>query len=315
MTPVDVPENAGEETLIEAATDAVDPRAALFQRLEDLTAEEGHFEALGARHWALFEDAGTTLLVTFEQLGPILSSEAGLPWGHGFARDRGWSHLCLMADGETWFRDAAVYRHFDRLVDDAFFEDFDRVLFFGHGHGGHAACAYAVTAPGAQVLALSPRATLSGPEVSWDRSTLAARRLDFTSRYGYAPEMLEGAGKVVVIHDLTKAEEAMHSALFRAPWVTRLSASLMGERIEWALRKMGILPGLIEAAMEGKLTPAVFARAWRKRRAFSPYLDAIFEKAEASRRKSRAIAICQSVTARLKAPRFQRRLARLTGSK
>ncbi len=290
-------------------------RAALLQRLDDLTAEEGHFEPVGARHWALFEDAGTTLIVTFDQMATILASDTGMPWGHGFARDRGWSHLCFIAEGETHFRDPALYRHFDRLVDDAFFEDFDRVLFFGHGHGAHAACAYAVTAPGAQVLALNARATLAGREVAWDRRDLAARRLDFTTRYGYAPEMLEGAGKVVVIHDLTQREEAMHSALFRAPWVTRLSAPLMGERIEWALRHMGILPTLIEAAMEGRLTPALFAREWRKRRAFSPYLKALLDKAETARRRGLAIAICRSVTRRLKAPHFARRLAKLTGEK
>ncbi|MBM3615087.1 MAG: hypothetical protein FJX28_06545 [Alphaproteobacteria bacterium] len=290
-------------------------RAALLQRLDDLTAEEGHFEPVGARHWALFEDAGTTLIVTFDQMATILASDTGMPWGHGFARDRGWSHLCFIAEGETHFRDPALYRHFDRLVDDAFFEDFDRVLFLGHGHGAHAACAYAVTAPGAQVLALNPRATLAGREVAWDRRDLAARRLDFTTRYGYAPEMLEGAGKVVVIHDLTQREEAMHSALFRAPWVTRLSAPLMGERIEWALRHMGILPTLIEAAMEGRLTPALFAREWRKRRAFSPYLKALLDKAETARRRGLAISICRSVTRRLKAPHFARRLAKMTGEK
>ncbi|MCF8512350.1 MAG: phosphoadenosine phosphosulfate reductase [Rhodobacteraceae bacterium] len=292
-----------------------DLRDGLFQRLEELTADEGHFEAVGQHHWALFEDRGTTLLVTFDQLDPILASADGMPWGHGFAGERGWSHLCLMADGDTYFRDQAVYRHFDRLVDDAFFEDFDRVLFYGHGHGAHAACAFAVTAPGAQVLALNPRASLAGREVCWDRRTLPARQLDFTSRYGYAPDMLEGAGKVVVIHDLTLREEAMHSALFRAPWVTRLSAPLMGERIEWALRNMGVLPTLIEAAMAGKLTSALFATEWRKRRAFSPYLKALLEKAENAKRRGQAIAICRSVTQRLKAPHFARRLAKLTGEK
>jgi hypothetical protein len=255
------------------------------------------------------------LIVTFDQLDAIVASEAGMPWGHAFARDRGWSHLCLIAEGETHFRDTAIYRHFDRLVDDAFFEDFDRVLFYGHGHGAHAACAYAVTAPGAQVLALNPRASLAGRDVAWDRRNLAARRLDFTSRYGYAPAMLEGAGKVVVIHDLSLREEAMHSALFRAPWVTRLSAPLMGERIEWALRHMGVLPTLIEAAMEGRLTPDLFAREWRKRRAFSPYLKALLDKVESAKRRSLAIAICRSVTRRLKAPHFARRLAKLTGEK
>lgn len=290
-------------------------RAALFQRFEDETAEEGHFEPVGQRHWALFEDRNATLLVSFEQLETILASSSGKPWAQTIAEERGWSHLCLIADGATWYRDGAVYRHFDRLVDDAFFEDFDQVLFYGQGMGAHAACSFAVTAPGANVLALNPRATLAGNEVRWDRRTLAARRLDFTSRYGYAPEMLEGAGKVVVLHDLTMPEEAAHSALFRAPWVTRLSTPLIGDSAEWSLRQMGILPTMIDAAMGGKLTSAAFAALWRKRRAYAPYLRALLDKAENAKRKGMAIAICNSVTRRLKAPHFAKRLAKLTGSK
>ncbi len=294
---------------------AQDDRAALFAALEDLTAEEGHFEPVGASHWALFEDRGTTLIVTFEDLACVLVAENRLPWGHELAKARGWSHLCLISDGPTWFRNTSVYRHFDRLVDDAFFEDFDQVLFYGHGTGAHAACAFAVAAPGANVLALNPPASLSGDEVRWDARHKSARRLDFNSRYGYAPAMLEGAGKVVVIHDLTVREEAMHSALFRAPWVTRLSAPLMGTKIEWALRKMAVLDGLVDDAMAGNLTPAAFAAAWRKRRVFGPYLEALFDKTEAAKRKSLSVALCRSITSRLKSPRFQRRLAKLTGEK
>jgi len=291
------------------------PRDTLFARLEALTAEEGHFEALGPRHWAFFEDAGTTLIVTFDQLDAILARETAMPWGHAIAAERGWSHLCLIADGPTLYRDTAVYRHFDRLVDDAFFEDFDRVLFYGHGMGGHAACAYSVTAPGAMVLALNPVATLAPAEAAWDRRNLAARRLDFSSRYGYAPDMLEGAAKVVVIHDPTLREEAMHAALFRAPWVTRLSAPLLGLRIEAALRQMGVLPQIVDLAMAGKLDTAAFAGLWRKRRVFSPYLRALLERNEARTDKRRAITICTAITARLKAPYFARKLARLTGQK
>lgn len=301
------------ETLAPATFATADGREALFARLEELTAEEGHFEPVGARHWALFEDVGTTLLVSFAQLDAVLAAGEALSGAHVVARQNGWSHLCLIADGETWFRDPAMYRHFDRLVDDAFFEDFDQVLFFGHGFGGHAACAYAVAAPGANVLALGPRATLNPAETGWDRRTLAARRLDFTSRYGYAPDMLEGAGKVVVIHDLTQRDEAMHSALFRAPWVTRLSAPLLGDRIAWGLTHMGLLPALLQSAMDGSLTYERFGKLWRKRREFAPYLKALADRTEGARRKGLAIMLCRSVTKRLRAPHFVKRLARLTG--
>lgn len=73
MTEVETSNDAPPDTGREAA------RAALLQRLEDLTADEGHFEGLGARHWALFEDVGTTLIVTFDQLDTIVASEAGMP--------------------------------------------------------------------------------------------------------------------------------------------------------------------------------------------------------------------------------------------
>lgn len=286
-------------------------REALFAHLEELTSEEGHFEPVGKRHWALFEDKGPQLLVSFETLATLEAGGDALSPAHAVARAHGWSHLCLISDGVTWFRDPAVYRHFDRLVDDAFFEDFDQVLFYGHGSGGHAACAFAVAAPGTQVLALNPRAT-QGSDTVWDRRTPAALRLDFTSRYGYAPEMLEGAGNVVVIHDRTAREDAMHASLFRGDWITRLSMPLMGDRIEWGLRHMGLLQPVIELAMAGKLTTESFAKLWRKRRDFGPYLKALADYAETRRRKGLAIKVCTSVIARLRAPHFAKRLARLT---
>lgn len=297
----------------EAALAQESARSDLFARLEILTQEEGHFEPVGAQHWALFEDVGTTLLVSFEKLDTLLANPETLSNGHTVARSNGWSHLCLIADGETWFRDPAVYRHFDRLVDDAFFEDFDRVLFYGCGLNGHAACAFAVTAPGAHVLAMNPRATMNPAESAWDRRNLPARRLDFTSRYGYAPDMLEGASHVVVIHDLTVREEAMHSALFRAPWVTRLSAPLLGERIERGLAHMGLLTEILQQAMAGTLSAQSYAKLWRKRRDFAPYLKALLERVEDARRKTLAIRVCRSVTKRLRAPYFSKRLAKLTG--
>lgn len=289
-------------------------RAALIAKMEKLTEDVGHLERVGARHWAFFEDAGPQLIVTFETMQNLLATEGQMPACHSIVQANGWSHLCIIADGETFYRDPAVYAHFDRLVDDAFFEDFDQVLFYGHGTmGGYAACAFAVAAPGANVLALNPRATFDPAETSWDRRDRAARRLNFTDRYGYAPDMLEGAGKVVVIHDTIRREEAMHRALFRAPWITRLATPFLGNRIEWGLRHMGLLPELVARAMDGTVTADWFAGVWRKRRDFAPYLRAILEHAEAQRRRRHQIMICRSVTRRLRAPHFARRLAKLTG--
>lgn len=301
------PEAVSVPTDAAAATD----RESWLTLIAAIANEEGSFEPLGPSHWALFVDDGATLMVSFETIDQARTRAGQMPLAHDIAAARGWSHLCLIADGNTWYRDPAIWAYFDRLVDDCFFENYDTVLFYGSGMGGYAACAYAVTSPGAAVLALNPRATLSPAEAGWDKRSRTSRRLDFTSRYGYAPDMLEGAGRVIVIHDPTVREEAMHAALFRASFITRLSARHVGEQIESTLMQMGVLSDLIEAAVEGLLDLRTFSRAWRKRRDFTPYLRALLSKAEVASRRDHQIRICSNVSSRLRVPRFTKRLARL----
>ncbi|PLL13558.1 phosphoadenosine phosphosulfate reductase [Tabrizicola sp. TH137] len=282
-------------------------RAEWMDRIDRLCAEEGYFEPLGPRHHAYFHDDGPVLLVTFESLERILSRKGQMPFGHNVALANRWSHLTLICEGETWFRDPAVWGYFDRLVDEAFFEDFDRVIFYGGGAGGYAACAYSVCAPGATVLAVSPRATLDPVLAGWDHRNPAARRLDFTTRYGFAPDMTEGAARVFLIYDPYLPENAMHAALFRKPWVTNLPARHFGDAIETAIEMTDLLPDLLRAIFEDRLTPQVFARLLRIRRRFLPYLKGILRKAEMAERPRLALMVCRSVTRRLGGPRFRRR--------
>ncbi len=278
-----------------------------IEKIDRLCAEEGYFEPLGAHHHAFFHDDGPVLLVTFEPLERILARKGQMPFGHSIALANGWSHLTVICEGETWFRDPAVWGYFDRLVDDAFFEDFDRVLFFGAGACGYAACAYSVCAPGATVLAVSPRATLDPAFAGWDRRNTSARRLDFLSRYGFAPDMTEGAERVYLIYDPLLPENAMHAALFRKPWVTPLPARHFGDTIETAIEMADLLPDLLRAIFEDRLTPVTFARLWRIRRRFLPYLKTILRKVETAGRPLLALWVCRSVTRRLGGPRFRRR--------
>jgi hypothetical protein len=243
--------------------------------LDDIGEESGYFEPLGARHWSFFCDAGPVLLVTFETLDTIRARSPGqMPHGHDIARRNGWSHLCLIADGETWYRDPRVWGYFDRLVDEAFFEDFDRVVFHGAGQGAYAACAFSVAAPGATVLAIAPRASLSPDVARWDKRTPGARRLDFTSRYAYAPAMIEGAEAVFTLHDPGVELDDMHSALFRRPWVHALHCRGLGAEPEGLLSEMGVIEPMIEAAGRGQLTPRLWHRLWRARRSFGPWVRA-----------------------------------------
>ena len=56
-----------------------------------------------------------------------------------------------------------------------------------------------------------------------------------------------------------------------------------------------------------------FSWLWRGRRSNSSYLRAVLSAARLSGHPKREIKICRSVTARLNAPKFARRLAELTG--
>jgi hypothetical protein len=274
--------------------------------------EAGYFERLGPKHSAFFADEGPALLVTFETREAILRAGGDrLPYGYGITRPRAWSQLCLVADGPTWFRDPRVYGYFDRLVDDGFFEDFDQVVFYGAGMCGYAAAAYSVAAPGATVIAIQPQATLDPRVAGWDPRHAEYRRLDFTSRYGFAPEMTEGAGPVFVIYDPEQALDAMHAALFRRPWTTLLLCRNLGRDIAGALEGMRVLPSVLTSAMGGALDESLFRTFYRARRNYPPYLRNLVGRLDADGRPYLNALLCRNVTQRMHAPKFRTRLAEL----
>lgn len=295
-------------------TDAADAttKSDWIERIEEIGEEAGYFERLGQRHFAFFSDAAPTLLVSFETLSALRADDPGqMPLGHRIASRHGWSHLTLIADGETWFRDPALYGYFDRLVDDSFFEDFDRVVFYGAGMGGYGACAFSVAAPGATVIALGPVASADPSVCGWDDRLSEYRRLDFTSRYGYAPDMIDGADTVFLAYDPRELPDAMHAALFRRPHVEALPCPLIGAAIAPAFAQMNILEPMIEAACTGTLTRALFYGFYRARRAHTAYLRSLLTKLEHDERPLLAALLCRAVTQGGGRPRFRKRLKTL----
>ena len=281
-------------------------------RLEETGEQTGYFEPLGPDHLALFGDQSTTLLVTFESMAGIRAADsAALPAGQRIAAAKGWSSLCLVTRGPTWFRDPEVYAFFDRLVDEAFFEDFDRVVFFGAGPCGYAAAAYSVTAPGATVVLLAPQATLDPAIAGWDSRFARHRRLTFTDRYGYAPDMVEGAGPVFLAYDPREAFDAMHAALFARSFVHRLPCRGAGAEIGTMFDNLGLAEAMLRLAGEGQLTAPAFWRLWRARRSHQPYLRHLVTRLGDARRHWRAALVCRNVVDRMQAPRFAARLAQL----
>jgi len=278
-------------------------------KLAELTEAHGLYQDLGARHFATFVDHGNTLLVTFETVQGIQNlSEQALPLGFDLVRNQGWSHLCLVSNGDTWFRDENVYTFFDQLDDDGFFEEFDNVLFYGAGPCGYAASAFSVSAPGATVLAIQPQATLDPRITEWDDRFTEMRRTSFTDRYGYAPEMLDGAAKAFVIYDPYEPLDAMHAALFARPNVTRLRMPFMGTAIQTRLIEMEILYALMADLGAGTLNESAFYKHTRARRNNGGYLKRLMAQLDHQDRPYLVALLCRNVTSRLRAPRFRRRL-------
>ena len=265
----------------------------LEETLEHVGQRLGFYQELGPDHMAvfaenggtIFDDEPTVLLVSFVLArDDDATLEDVCPLGCHLRKKHGWAHLCVVATAEKWFRDPAVYAFFDQLVDDAFFEHYDRVIFFGERMCGYAAAAFSVAAPGAHVLAFSPQATLNPAVAGWDTRYPRARLLDFTERFGYAPEMAEAADKVYVIYDPYERLDAMHAALFSGNFAMHLPIRFHGADTAEELDTSGVLPELVEAAAGDGLDRTLFYRLMRKRRYVRRYLRRVLAETQNRRR-------------------------------
>jgi len=288
-------------------------KAAWLTRLADIADDRGHFQPLGRRHLAAYVEEGATLIVTFETIQGIRAlSDKAQPLGWDMVRTLGWSSLSLMSDGDTWFRDHDVYGYVDTLIDDGFFEEFDRVIFYGAGPCGYAAAAYSVAAPGATVVAIQPQATLDPRITEWDERFVHMRRTSFSDRYGYAPDMLDAAKQAFLIYDPEVELDAMHAALFTRTNVEKFRLRFLGSAIQSELIEMQRLLPLIALAGTDKLSSHNFARLMRARRDYPPYLRGLLAAVDRRDRPWLAVMVCRNVLKRLgKAPRFARRLSQI----
>lgn len=280
-------------------------------RAGTLVGETGYCQPLGERHAALLVERKPVLLVSFENFERLeILSELGQPFGWTMVEALGWSHLCLLSKGDTWFRDARVYGYFDRLIDDGFFDGFEEVIFYGAGACGYAAAAFSVAAPGAKVLMLRPQATLDPRVAEWDDRYLAMRRTSFTDRYGYAPDMLDAAARAVLLYDPEIELDAMHSALFNRANVLRFRTRHTGYDLEERLARMGLIPRLLAQLSSDRLSGLSLARLWRARRDDTPYLFNLLRRLVADQRDRLTVMHCRNALARrVGGPRFRKAMS------
>ncbi len=288
------------------------PRQEWLSKLEEMVDENGYFQPLGDHHFAAFTEDKPILLVTFETLQDIQArNDNGQPLGFELVRELGWSNLCLLSDGQTWFRDSNVYGYFDRLVDDGFFDEFEQVIFYGAGACGYAAAAFSVAAPSATVVALHPQATLDPRLTPWENRFPGMRKVSFTNRYGFAPDMLDAAERAFVIYNPALTPDAIHAAMFARPNVTLLRTSLPRPKLEPVLLELQVLYRILVKAAQQKLDERSFGRLMRARRDYLPYLRFLLDQTEKRSTPLLTQVLCKNVATRLNAPRFRRKLVKM----
>ncbi|KKK90967.1 hypothetical protein LCGC14_2717680, partial [marine sediment metagenome] len=208
------------------------------------------------------------------------------------AREMDWSLLSLVSRGDTWFRDAEVITFFDALADGTLLDQFDTVLFYGAGSGGHAALSYALAAPFSRILAMSPL-----PSEGCDATT---------DRYAPAAENLAVAEHVFVPQDPAHADGTLG-----ARNLMPLSCRHMGQKLEETLIDFGILDDVVCDAMDGVLTEAAFYRLLRARRDNTTYLRGLVARTiDADRPLLEALSV-RNIAERLGRNRYARRFEKL----
>jgi pimeloyl-ACP methyl ester carboxylesterase len=282
-------------------------REAWGAALRALGDTHGFYEEIGDEHTALFVKSGKTLIISFENLDHVYEDGNRLPWGFDFVQKQGWSILGMMAHGWTWYRHEDVYAFFNRLRDEGFFAQFDRVVFYGASMGGYAACAFSAACPGATVVAISPQASLDRDLCSWERRYQLVWSRDFTSQYGYAPEMSAKAEQVYIFYDPLEPPDAMHAALFQNPNVIKFKCRFQGHRIASGFVKMGILKQVVTGCVDGTLDRHGFYKLLRARRGFKRYLRELMQRINETKHPLRVAIVANHTLAMGRAPVFRRK--------
>ena len=246
-----------------------------------LAGKDGFYTSGTAGHSFLYVPRSQkTLVVTFDNLDIAMNKrDDRRPWGYAFIEKQGWSMLAALAGGWTWYREDWVAREFDRLADEGFFKQFERVVFYGASMGGYAAAAFSAACPGADVVLISPQSTLDKSIVPWETRYKVAWDRDFSGKYGDAALASQSARRVSILYDPYEPLDSGHVARFTGDNVVKLRTPLLGHRLGSSLHQMGILTPIILGALDGTLTEQSFYRRLRVRRDFPRYQRELFLRA------------------------------------
>ncbi|WP_299733514.1 hypothetical protein [uncultured Tateyamaria sp.] len=234
----------------------------------DQRSEDFH-QRVGTAELLLCERDTKQLIISFGQAQDTDHPELDWPaWTDRLARQKGWSHLAILAPKDTWFRDPHLIQTLEQLRDLGFFKRFKDVALFGaakHG-GGFAALAFAPLIPSATIIAFDPQSTLRPTSVPWEDRFKPQAPTDWSLPYSDATRALTNTKRAYVAYDPFSRQDAQHVARLPAKRITPLRAVGLVDDIGIALKRLGLLDDLVIAAVAGTLDPADWYPKLRARR-------------------------------------------------
>src|SRR6056297_266922 len=207
------------------------------------------------------------LVISFDNLSNVndLSPERE-PWAYKFVRDNGWSHMAVMARRKDWYRCPQLIAHLEKLAADGVFAGFDKVVLTGTSMGGFAALAFASLAPGATVISFNPQTTLDKSLVPWEERFLFGQNRDWSLPHSDCAYEIDEVEKAFVFYDPFFEPDRRHVERLEGDNVILLKTWFAGHFSPVFLRRANLLKPVMQHALDGTLTPAVFYTLFRERR-------------------------------------------------
>lgn len=222
-----------------------------------------------------YQHRSSTLFVTFDNLATLDDPYPRRPWMYERVEMLDYSILGVQTFRKDWFRQPTSSAQITALVEQGFFDQFERVVFIGASMGAFAALNFAPLVHGAWVLVFSPQSTMNQTIAPFEkRFKYAVRRsnwdsmpfLDAAAAVPYIP-------KIAMFYDPLETEDKKHATRLSGPNVQHLAIPNATHQAIRLVVKCDALPQMMrEFAETGKLGSEFYGnmrarkdiRSWRR---------------------------------------------------
>ena len=199
-------------------------------------------------------------------------------WGEEFLRRRGVSALHVSPDMSCWYRRPALAAFFTAARDAGLFAAFDTVMTYGGSMGGFGALSFSGLAQAQRCLALNPQISL-GPSVrSWERRYPEALAQDWDGALCDISVQAAKVDTLALVYDPYQGPDRKQADLVGLDHAIHLHVPFVGHRMPSHLQKMGLLGGLFDQCLAGRIGVADFRTGVRKRRTLLAWQQAMRQR-------------------------------------